>query len=160
MKGFSSSFTTAALIAILALLPAVAIGAGLKFGFYNKSCPSAEALVQQAVAAAFKNNSGIAAGLIRLHFHDCFVRVWPMRTKRMGHIELYRSYLPQPDIPRPDQLIPSAAAEWKKAQASDALPSDETTESESPLAERAAEGKANKNNCSGSSVELFLCFSF
>ncbi|PAN30970.1 hypothetical protein PAHAL_5G382500 [Panicum hallii] len=74
MKGFSSSFTTAALTAILALLPTVAIGAGLKVGFYNKSCPSAEALVQQAVAAAFKNNSGIAAGLIRLHFHDCFVR--------------------------------------------------------------------------------------
>ncbi|CAO1939716.1 unnamed protein product [Urochloa humidicola] len=71
MKGLF--FTTSAL-AILALLPAVAIGAGLKVGFYNKSCPSVETLVQQAVAAAFKNNSGIAAGLIRLHFHDCFVR--------------------------------------------------------------------------------------
>ncbi|CAL4949974.1 unnamed protein product [Urochloa decumbens] len=71
MKGFF--FTTSA-FALLALLPAVAIGAGLKVGFYNKSCPSVETLVQQAVAAAFKNNSGIAAGLIRLHFHDCFVR--------------------------------------------------------------------------------------
>ncbi|KAJ1283606.1 hypothetical protein BS78_03G141100 [Paspalum vaginatum] len=68
-------FTISALAAVvLALLPATATGAGLKVGFYNKSCPSAEALVQQAVAAAFKNNSGIAAGLIRLHFHDCFVR--------------------------------------------------------------------------------------
>ncbi|WVZ71330.1 hypothetical protein U9M48_019924 [Paspalum notatum var. saurae] len=68
-------FTALALaVVVLALLPATAIGAGLKVGFYNKSCPSAEALVQQAVAAAFKNNSGIAAGLIRLHFHDCFVR--------------------------------------------------------------------------------------
>ncbi|KAG2597356.1 hypothetical protein PVAP13_5KG261300 [Panicum virgatum] len=56
MRGFSF-FTTSAL-ALLALLPAVAIGAGLKVGFYNKSCPSAEALVQQAVAAAFKNNTG------------------------------------------------------------------------------------------------------
>jgi hypothetical protein len=60
---------------ILALLPVTAIGAGLKVGFYNKSCPSVETLVQQAVAAAFKNNSGIAAGLIQLHFHDCFVKV-------------------------------------------------------------------------------------
>ncbi|TVU21099.1 hypothetical protein EJB05_30714, partial [Eragrostis curvula] len=59
---------------ILALLPVTAIGAGLKVGFYNKSCPTVESLVQQAVAAAFKNNSGIAAGLIRLHFHDCFVK--------------------------------------------------------------------------------------
>jgi hypothetical protein len=56
--------------------------------------------------------------------------------------------------PRPDHLLPSAAAEVKKAQASDALPSGETTESGSPLAERAAEGKANKNISSESSVEL------
>jgi hypothetical protein len=68
-------FVAAVAVVLIALLPASAIAAGLKVGFYNKSCPSAEALVQQAVAAAFKNDSGIAAGLIRLHFHDCFVRV-------------------------------------------------------------------------------------
>ncbi|EES00688.1 hypothetical protein BDA96_03G160700 [Sorghum bicolor] len=67
-------FVAAVAVVLIALLPASAIAAGLKVGFYNKSCPSAEALVQQAVAAAFKNDSGIAAGLIRLHFHDCFVR--------------------------------------------------------------------------------------
>jgi hypothetical protein len=67
---------------------------------------------------------------------------------------LYRSYPPQPDIPRLDHLLPSAAAEAKKAQAADALPSDETTESGSPLAERVTEGKAKKNNSPRSSVEL------
>ncbi|XP_066306243.1 peroxidase 1-like [Miscanthus floridulus] len=72
--GARGYFLVTAVAVVLALLPASAIAAGLKVGFYNKSCPSAEALVQQAVAAAFKNNSGIAAGLIRLHFHDCFVR--------------------------------------------------------------------------------------
>ncbi|EAY73794.1 hypothetical protein OsI_01673 [Oryza sativa Indica Group] len=60
---------------LVAFFPGAAVSAGLKVGFYNETCPSAEALVQQAVAAAFKNNSGVAAGLIRLHFHDCFVRL-------------------------------------------------------------------------------------
>ncbi|KAL5221103.1 hypothetical protein ABZP36_025816 [Zizania latifolia] len=69
---FSSFFASA--VAILVAFPVAAAGAGLKVGFYNKSCPSAEALVQQAVAAAFNSNRGVAAGLIRLHFHDCFVR--------------------------------------------------------------------------------------
>ncbi|KAL6850073.1 hypothetical protein ACP4OV_020700 [Aristida adscensionis] len=73
MKGSLACFLTSAL-AIVAAFPRTAIGAGLKVGFYNKSCPTVETLVQQAVAAAFKNDSGVAAGLIRLHFHDCFVR--------------------------------------------------------------------------------------
>ncbi|XP_047057327.1 peroxidase 1-like [Lolium rigidum] len=63
-----------ALVLVVCLrLPAVAHGQ-LQVGFYNTSCPNAESLVQQAVASAFANDSGIAAGLIRLHFHDCFVR--------------------------------------------------------------------------------------
>uniref|UniRef100_A0ACD5WYW4 Uncharacterized protein n=1 Tax=Avena sativa TaxID=4498 RepID=A0ACD5WYW4_AVESA len=62
----------AALLAVVAVLPAIVRGQ-LQVGFYNTTCPNAETLVQQAVAAAFANDSGIAAGLIRLHFHDCFV---------------------------------------------------------------------------------------
>ncbi|WVZ96655.1 hypothetical protein U9M48_042265 [Paspalum notatum var. saurae] len=46
----------------------------LDFGFYDTTCPTAETTVQQTVAAAFANNSGVAPALIRMHFHDCFVR--------------------------------------------------------------------------------------
>jgi hypothetical protein len=44
-------------------------------GFYDTTCPNAKALVHQPVAVAFARDAGVAAGLIRLHFHDFFVRV-------------------------------------------------------------------------------------
>lgn len=48
--------------------------ASLQVGFYRKTCPSAEAIVESVVSQAYANDSGIAPALIRLHFHDCFVR--------------------------------------------------------------------------------------
>ncbi|CAN6336383.1 unnamed protein product [Urochloa humidicola] len=63
---------SATLLSLLAAL--VSATACLDTGFYDTRCPSAETIVQQTVAAAFKNDSGVAPALIRMHFHDCFVR--------------------------------------------------------------------------------------
>jgi len=43
------------------------------FGSYDKSCPDAEKIVTSVVEAHFKTNPGIAPGVLRMHFHDCFV---------------------------------------------------------------------------------------
>ncbi|KAG9130320.1 hypothetical protein Leryth_004330 [Lithospermum erythrorhizon] len=41
--------------------------------FYDKSCPMLYDIIEWYIDAASKNDSRMAASLLRLHFHDCFV---------------------------------------------------------------------------------------
>lgn len=48
---------------------------GLSFDFYKTTCPSLESVVRNYLKQEFKKNIGLAAALLRVHFHDCFVQV-------------------------------------------------------------------------------------
>ncbi|XP_010240935.1 PREDICTED: peroxidase 27-like [Nelumbo nucifera] len=47
---------------------------GLKVGFYKKTCPSVEAIVKKTTAHFISRAPTLASPLLRMHFHDCFVR--------------------------------------------------------------------------------------
>ena len=47
----------------------------LQVGFYGSSCPQAESIVKQVVQKRFNRDKSVTAALLRMHFHDCFVRV-------------------------------------------------------------------------------------
>ncbi|CAI0444356.1 unnamed protein product [Linum tenue] len=49
-------------------------GQGTRVGFYSTSCPRVETIVRSAVQSPFNSDSTVAAGLLRMHFHDCFVQ--------------------------------------------------------------------------------------
>ncbi|KAH7282231.1 hypothetical protein KP509_35G020500 [Ceratopteris richardii] len=43
-------------------------------GFYARSCPNAETIIQQEVQSCFNSDPTISAGLLRMFFHDCFIQ--------------------------------------------------------------------------------------
>lgn len=47
----------------------------LSFDYYLNTCPDAEGIIQQKVGAWIQKDFTLAPSLIRLHFHDCAVRV-------------------------------------------------------------------------------------
>jgi len=68
---------TLLLVALCTLMPAVTV-ADLQEGFYKSSTNCSvdvEATVTSVVQQYVSADRGVGAGLIRLHFHDCFVKV-------------------------------------------------------------------------------------
>lgn len=51
------------------------IQAQLQMNYYANTCPNAEKIVQDFVSNHISNAPSLAAALLRMHFHDCFVRV-------------------------------------------------------------------------------------
>ncbi|KZV48659.1 peroxidase 27-like [Dorcoceras hygrometricum] len=46
----------------------------LSVGYYSKSCPNLESIVEKTTARFVSSAKSLAPALLRMHFHDCFVR--------------------------------------------------------------------------------------
>ena len=50
-------------------------GGGLALNFYDNTCPDVYIEVENVVRDYISKAPSLAAPLLRMHFHDCFVRV-------------------------------------------------------------------------------------
>ena len=53
-------------------------GGLLVLDYYKETCPLVEEIVRRNVQIAVLRDPRMAASLLRLHFHDCFVLVRPL----------------------------------------------------------------------------------
>ena len=82
--------------AALLLAGSAAAASELKVGYYHKKCKGVENVIKWHVIKALKQNRRTGAALVRLLFHDCFVR------GRDGSVLLDKSY----ENPHPEKEAP------------------------------------------------------
>ncbi|GMI93141.1 Peroxidase 47 [Hibiscus trionum] len=63
----------AMLLVMVVILIGIGGANGLRMDYYITSCPFAESIVKNTVNKALQNEPTLAAALLRMHFHDCFV---------------------------------------------------------------------------------------
>jgi peroxidase len=75
--GARNTFEILACLSCIILFSAMP-STSLEVGYYSKcsiTCPQAEQIVKAVVHKYIAMDPGFGAGLIRMFFHDCFVRV-------------------------------------------------------------------------------------
>ncbi|KAK6241385.1 hypothetical protein QUC31_014959 [Theobroma cacao] len=59
---------------LLSIAASLVESQGTRVGFYSSTCPRAESIVRSTVQSHFRSDPTVAPGLLRMHFHDCFVQ--------------------------------------------------------------------------------------
>ncbi|KAK1586937.1 hypothetical protein Q3G72_007802 [Acer saccharum] len=68
------AFVTALFLSSLLTLSVSSPGHALSMNYYHKTCPKAEMIVANTVKTATRKDKTVPAALLRMHFHDCFLR--------------------------------------------------------------------------------------
>lgn len=63
------------MVAMLSMSGTEAHSSPLQYNFYHKSCKNVEAIVFQKMKEHYATDKTVAPGVLRLMFHDAFVRV-------------------------------------------------------------------------------------
>lgn len=64
------------LVSSILLLLSISLSVNaLSSNYYDHTCPQLESIVTHAVKQAMSNDKTVPAALLRMHFHDCFIRV-------------------------------------------------------------------------------------
>lgn len=82
MNRNASAFSAIHLFCILFLLTFG--NSQLDYKFYDNTCPNLSKIIRYGVWSAIANETRIAASILRLHFHDCFVNV-----TKLAHMLLF-----------------------------------------------------------------------
>lgn len=69
-----SKLTMIMVLVMLSMSLTMVQGQGTRVGFYSSTCPRVESIVQSTVKSHFQSDQTLAPGLLRLHFHDCFIQ--------------------------------------------------------------------------------------
>ncbi|KAL5752421.1 hypothetical protein ACOSP7_022607 [Xanthoceras sorbifolium] len=68
------AFVAALFLSSLLTLSVSSPGHALSLNYYDKTCPDAEMIVANTVKTATSRDKTVPATLLRMHFHDCFLR--------------------------------------------------------------------------------------
>jgi len=110
-----NSFNIAAVVLMLLFL-STDCEAHLSPKFYDNTCPNALSTIRTAIRTAVSRERQMAASLVRLHFHDCFVQGCDasILLKDSPSITSERNALQNKDSVRGYEVIDSAKAEVEK----------------------------------------------
>jgi hypothetical protein len=72
----NNRFSLVAACMLLLSFLVVCQGGSLRKSFYQHSCPQADDIIKTKTLQHVSADPNLPAKLLRMHFHDCFVRVW------------------------------------------------------------------------------------
>ncbi|KAL2905935.1 Peroxidase 64 [Bienertia sinuspersici] len=64
----------AAFLSSLVIFTAFSLSNALSVNHYAKTCPNVDCIITNAVKEAYKKDNTVLAAVLRMHFHDCFIR--------------------------------------------------------------------------------------